>query len=63
MLQYPLLITFPKASDYLRNKEEMDLHSNFITESKAMECNRISFQFVHKKQCHKMNQVTIITFQ
>ncbi len=50
------------ASDYLHNKEEMDLHSNFITESKLTECNRISFQFVHKKQCHKMNQVTIITF-
>ncbi len=55
--------THPKASDYLHNKEEMDLHSNLVTESKVTECNRISLQFLHKNQCHRINQVTIISFQ
>ena len=32
MLQYPLLITWPKASDYLYNKEEIDMNSNLVTE-------------------------------
>ena len=30
MLQYPLLITCPKASDYLNDKEEIDMHSNLV---------------------------------
>ncbi len=39
MLQYPLLIPFPKASDYLYNKEEIYIHNNLVTESKVTECN------------------------
>ena len=31
MLQYPLLIIYSKASDYLNNKEEIDLHSYLVT--------------------------------
>ena len=46
MLQYPLLITCPKASDYLYNKEEIDMHSNLVTESKVTECNRMSLKHV-----------------
>ena len=46
MLQYPLLITWPKASDYLNNKEEIDLHSNLVAESKVTECNRISLTII-----------------
>ncbi len=46
MLQYPFLITYPKARDNLYNKEETDLHSNLITESKVTDCNRISLYHV-----------------
>ncbi len=37
MLQYPLLITWPKASDNLYNKEEIVMNSNLVTESKVTE--------------------------
>ena len=43
MLQYPLLTTCPKASDYLYNKEEIDMNSNLVTESNVTECYRIQF--------------------
>ncbi len=43
MLQYPLLITWPQASDYLYDKEKNDMNSNLGTESKVTECNRMSF--------------------
>ncbi len=36
MLQYPLLITCLKASDYLCDKEEIDMNSNLVTESKVV---------------------------
>ncbi len=42
MLQYPLLITCPKASDYLYNKEEMDMNHNLVTESKVTKCYRMN---------------------
>ena len=42
MLQYPLLITWPKARDCLYNKGEIDMKSNLVTESKVTECNRMS---------------------
>ncbi len=40
MLQYPLLITCQKASDYII--EEIGMNSNLVTESKVTECNRMS---------------------
>ena len=39
MLQCPLLITCPKASDYLHNKGEIDMNHNLVTESKVTKCN------------------------
>ncbi len=49
MLQYPLLITCPKASDYLYNKEEIDMNCNLATESKVTECNRMSLTILAQK--------------
>ena len=49
MLQYLLLITWPKASDYLYDKEEIDVNSNLVTESKVAECNRMSLTFFTQK--------------
>ena len=51
MLQYSLLITRPKASDYLYNinKGEIDMNSNLITESKVTECNRMSLTIFTQK--------------
>ena len=31
-----------KATDYLYNKEEIDMNSNLVAESKVTECNRTS---------------------
>ena len=45
----PLLITQPKSSNYLHNKEEMDLHSNLVTESKVTDCNRITLTIFTQK--------------
>ena len=55
MLQYPLLITWPKASDCLYNKEEIGKHSNLVTESKVTECNRLTLTILCRYQCHRMN--------
>ncbi len=58
MLYYPLLITCPKASHYLYNKEEIDSHSNLVTESKVTECNRISLtSFTTKSMSHSQDKV------
>ena len=43
---------YPKASDYLHNKEEIDLHSNLVTESKVTECNRIRTILTQKSMSH-----------
>ena len=52
----PLLITYPKACEYLHNKEETDLLSNLVTELKVTECNKSSLTIFMQ------NQVIIITF-
>ncbi len=49
MLQYLRTNHIPKASDYLHNREEIDLHSNCVTESKVTECNRISLAIFTQK--------------
>ena len=49
MLQYPSVITYPKASDFLYYKEKIDMHSNLGTESKVTECNRMSLTSFRQK--------------
>ncbi len=53
MLQYPVLITFPKACDNLSNKEEIDMHRNLVTESKVTECNRITQKSMSQDEIKK----------
>ena len=44
----------PKSkSDYQNNKEEIDTHSNLVTESKITECNRMSLKVLHRNQCQR----------
>ena len=40
--EIPMLITCPKTSAYFHDKEEIDMHSNLVTESKVTECNSIN---------------------
>ncbi len=49
MLQYPLLVTWPNAIDYFYNKEDIDMNSNLVTESKVRECNRMSLTIFMQK--------------
>ncbi len=49
MLQYPLLITCPKAIDYLYNREEIDTNHNLVTESKVTKCYRMSLTICTQK--------------
>ncbi len=53
MLQYHLLITWPKTSDYLYNKEEIDMNSNLVTESKVTECDRIAQKSMSQDEIKK----------
>ena len=59
MLQYPLLIACPKASDYLYNKEKIDMHSNLITESKVTECNRIPQKSMSQDEIKKLQSFVL----
>ncbi len=45
----PLTNHIPKASDYLYNKGEIDLHSNLVTGSKVTVCNRMSLTLFTQK--------------
>ncbi len=42
----PILMTCPKASDYLHNKEEIAMNHNLVTESKVTKCNIMSLTIV-----------------
>ena len=44
LLQYPLLITYPKASEYLYNKDKIDIHIDMITESKVTNVTELALQ-------------------
>ena len=53
MLQYPILTTCQKVSGYFYNKEEIDMISNLVTESKVRECNRMNLTILCRNQCHR----------
>ena len=59
MLQYPLLITCPKASYYPYNKEDIDMHSNLVTESKVTECNRIAQKSMSQDEIKKSQSLLL----
>ena len=56
MLQYPLPITYPKASDYLYNKEEIYMNLNLVSESKVTECNRKNLTIFTQKSVSQARQ-------